>query len=173
LRLVTLDFEGAKRRFVLFEYEGQGRLLRLVKDDRSRLLEGMASSEFFFDVESCALAKVKRDKYRGHKRPLRWLFRDYLDKRLFFQFEARKEIRSKRIVQAAGLVTPDCVAWGVSLNPRNPLGSVLLMDHVDDAVTGAEFFRRLEEAERYVFLERICDDLMRLARAGYVHRDLQ
>ena len=172
MRLVTLDFEGVKSRFVLFEYEGQGRSLRLVKDDRARLLEGIASSEFFFDVESGALAKVKRDKYRGRKRPLRWLFRDYFEKRLMFQFEARKEIRSQRAVRAAGLVTPRCVAWGLSFNPFNRRGSLLLMEHVQDVVTGEQHFASLEVAGREAFLMRFCGDLMRLARAGYAHRDL-
>lgn len=145
---------------------------RLAKDERCRRLESVASSEFYFDSQAGVLAKLKGDKHSRSGNFLRWLFRDYLDKRLFLQFEARKEIRSKRVVQRAGLVTPECVAWGVSLNPLNPQGSLLLMDHVDNAVTGGEYFSRLSPAERQVFLVRLCDDIMALARSGYVHRDL-
>lgn len=172
MRWVKVDLDGTPRRYLLFQRHHAARPYRLVKDARARRLESVASSEFFFDLDTGALAKLKGDKHARSGRFFRWLFRDYLDKRLFFQFEARKEIRSKRIVQAAGLATPECVAWGVSLNPRNPLGSLLLMDHVEDAVTGAHYFSRLPEADRPAFLSRLCDDLMRLARAGYVHRDL-
>lgn len=172
MRFVSLDFEGVKRTFLLFEYENKARSMRLIKDDRARLLEAIASSEFFFDVDSGALAKVKRDKYRGRKRPLRWFFRDYLEKRLLFQFEARKEIRSQRVLRAAGLTTPSCMAWGLSFNPFNRLGSLLLMEHLTGVVTGEQHFTALDDRERLVFLAHFCEDLMRLARAGYAHRDL-
>ena len=172
MRWVRVDLDGTSHRYLLFQRRPGARPYRLIKDARSRRLESVASSEFYFDRDTGAIAKLKGDKHARSGRFFRWLFRDYLDKRLFFQFEARKEIRSKQIVQAAGLSTPECVAWGVSFNPRNALGSLLLMDHVEGAVTGAHYFSCLPEADRPAFLMRLCDDLMRLARTGYVHRDL-
>ncbi|MFQ3787551.1 lipopolysaccharide kinase InaA family protein [Halomonas sp. A29] len=146
--------------------------LSLSKDDRSRLMEEMASSEFYFDRATGVLAKVKSDKYRWWQRPLRWFLRDFLDKRFFWQFEARKEVRSKKIMQQAGLRTPRCLAWGISLNPFNHQGSLLLIEHVDGVMTGEQYFASLNEPGRDRFLTRLCDDLMKLAVAGYVHRDL-
>lgn len=172
MRIVKVCLGGKCWRYLLFQDDHAMRSYQLVKDSRARRLEGMASSKFYFDLGTGALAKLKNDKYRRRESFLRWLFRDYLDKRLFFQFEARKEIRSKRLLQGAGLATPECVAWGVSLNPFNSQGSLLLMDHVNDAITGAEYFSQLTDGGRVDFLGRFCDDLIKLAKAGYVHRDL-
>jgi len=172
VRITSVEITGRKRRYLLFESGSMKVPLNLKKDDRSRLMEEMASSEFYFDKETGVLAKVKSDKYRWRQRPLRWLLRDFIDKRFFFQFEARKEVRSKKILQQAGLLTPRCLAWGVSLNPFNHQGSLLLIEHVDGVKTGEQYFNDLSERQRANFLSRLCDDLMKLATAGYVHRDL-
>ena len=172
MKITRVEVAGRKRNYLLF---GSGEIpvpLRLAKDERSHMMEGMASSEFYFDTSTGVLAKIKSDKYRWQQRPLRWLFRDFIDKRLFFQLEARKEVRSNRVLQRAGLRTPRCVAWGVSLNPFNRQGSLLLIEHVDGVLTGEQYFIGLNESGRDRFLTQLCDELIRLADAGYVHRDL-
>ncbi|WP_111411726.1 lipopolysaccharide kinase InaA family protein [Billgrantia lactosivorans] len=172
MKIVAVEIAGRRRSYLLFESGNMRVPLTLAKDDRSRLMEEMASSEFFFDKSTGVLAKVKRDKYRWQQRPLRWFLRDFVDKRFFWQFEARKEVRSKKIVQQAGLRTPRCLAWGISLNPFNQQGSLLLIEHVDGVMTGEQYFEGLSEPHRERFLARLCDDLIKLAAAGYVHRDL-
>lgn len=169
---MAVEVAGRRRSYLLFDSGEIHVPLRLAKDARSYMMEGMASSEFYFDTSTGVLAKIKSDKYRWRQRPLRWLFRDFIDKRLFFQFEARKEVRGKRVLQRAGLRTPRCLAWGVSLNPFNRQGSLLLIEHVDGVLTGEQYFLGLEEPQRDRFLTRLCDDLIKLADAGYVHRDL-
>jgi tRNA A-37 threonylcarbamoyl transferase component Bud32 len=172
VKITAVEIAGRRRNYLLFE-SGRMRLpLSLSKDDRSRLMEGMASSEFYFDKTTGVLAKVKSDKYRWQQRPVRWFLRDFIDKRIFWQFEARKEVRSKKILQQAGLNTPRCLAWGLSLNPFNHQGSLLLIEHVDGVMTGEQYFAGLGEYQREGFLASLCDDLMKLAAAGYVHRDL-
>ncbi|EWG99639.1 lipopolysaccharide kinase InaA family protein [Halomonas sp. BC04] len=172
MKVATVMLEGRRRHYLLFEYASSSTPLYLAKDERSHLLEQVASSEIYFDESTGTMAKVKSDKHRWRKRPLRWFFRDFIEKRLLFQFEARKEVRSKKVVRAAGLLTPDCVAWGVSLNPFNRRGSLLLMEHLDGVMTGEQYFQGLNEAGRKQFLAQFCEDVMLLARAGYVHRDL-
>lgn len=172
MKFTAVQVDGRRRGYLLFEYVGAYTPLNLAKDERSRLLEQVASSEFYFDESTGALAKVKSDKYDWRRNPFRWFWRDYFEKRLLFQFEARKEIRSKKVVRLAGLVTPDCVAWGLSLNPFNRRGSLLLMEHVHGVVTGEQYFTGLGEVDRMAFLSQFCEDVMKLARAGYVHRDL-
>lgn len=172
MKVATLWVGGRRRIYLLFDSDGMKFPLELDKDERSHLMEGMASSEFYFDTSSGTLAKIKSDKYRWRQRPLRWLLRDFIDKRFFFQFEARKEVRSKKILQQAGLRTPRCLAWGISLNPFNHQGSLLLLEHVHGVRTGEQHYAGLAAAGRERFLERLCDDLMKLALAGYVHRDL-
>lgn len=172
MKITRVDVAGFKRSYLLF---GSGEThvpWRLAKDDRSYMMEGMASSEFYFDVTTGALAKIKSDKYRWRQRPIRWLLRDFIDKRLFFQFEARKEVRSNRVLQRAGLRTPHCMAWGVSLNPFNRQGSLLLVEYINDVLTGEQYFFGLNESERDHFLTQLCNELIKLADAGYVHRDL-
>ena len=172
MKLATVEIGGRNRTYWLFESDKLTVPLHLVKDDRSQLLEEFASSEFYFDRTTGILAKVKRDKYDWRQRPFRWFLRDFLDKRFLFQFEARKEVRSKKIVQKAGLLTPECVAWGISLNPFNHRGSLLLIEHVNGVMTGEQYFSGLDEAGRASFLMRLCDDIFKLAQAGYIHRDL-
>jgi len=172
VKIVAVDIAGRRRTYLLFESGDIQTSLVLAKDGRSRLMEEMASSEFYFDASTGVLAKVKSDKYDWRQRPVRWFLRDFIDKRLFFQFEARKEVRSKRVLQRAGLRTPRCVAWGVSLNPFNHQGSLLVIEHVDGLMTGEQYFRGLEEPQRDHFLVSLCDDLLKLATAGYMHRDL-
>ncbi|EWH02953.1 lipopolysaccharide kinase InaA family protein [Halomonas sp. BC04] len=172
MKLVTVEIGHRSRTYLLFESDKLNVPLSLVKDERSRLLEEFASSDFYFDGTTGILAKVKNDKYRWRQRPFRWFFRDFIDKRFLFQFEARKEVRSKKIVQKAGLMTPDCVAWGISLNPFNHQGSLLLIEHVNGVKTGEQYFSSLEDSVRPAFLARLCDDIFKLAKAGYIHRDL-
>ncbi|WP_346798660.1 lipopolysaccharide kinase InaA family protein [Halomonas sp. Bachu 37] len=172
MRLTKITINGTSRRYLLFQQRGRPHSYQLDKDAHARRLDGAASSEFYFDSQSGALAKFKADKYSRSNKFLRWLLRDYIEKRLFFQFDARKEVRSLRIIRAAGLSTPECMAWGVSFDKRNRLGSLLVMEHVANAVTGAEYFTQLPEEQRHTFLTRLCDELLRLASIGYVHRDL-
>ena len=172
MKIVAVEIAGRRRSYMLFDCGEMPIPLCLAKDASSCLKESMASSEFYFDTTTGVLAKIKSDKYRWRQRPLRWLFRDFIDKRLFFQFEARKEVRGKRVLQRAGLRTPRCVAWGVSLNPFNRQGSLLLIEHIDGVLTGEQYFLSLTEPERDRFLAKLCDDLIKLADAGYVHRDL-
>src|SRR5690554_6065597 len=152
MKIVAVEIAGRRRSYMLFDCGEMPIPLCLAKDARSCLMESMASSEFYFDTTTGVLAKIKSDKYRWRQRPLRWLFRDFIDKRLFFQFEARKEVRGKRVLQRAGLRTPRCVAWGVSLNPFNRQGSLLLIEHIDGVLTGEQYFLGLAEPERDRFL---------------------
>ncbi|MGR4068082.1 lipopolysaccharide kinase InaA family protein [Billgrantia sp. C5P2] len=172
MKITAVEIAGHRRNYLLFESGNMQAPLSLAKDDRSRLMEEKASSEFYFDKATGVLAKVKRDKYGWRQRPLRWFMRDFLDKRFFFQFEARKEVRSKKILRQAGLCTPRCLAWGISLNPFNHQGSLLLIEHVNGVMTGEQYFEGLNEPGRDRFLVRLGDDLLKLAVAGYVHRDL-
>lgn len=172
MKLATVKMEGRRRSYLLFEYAASTTPLHLAKDARSHQLEQVASSEIFFDESTGTMAKVKSDKHQWRLKPFRWFFRDFIEKRLLFQFEARKEVRSKKVVREAGLLTPHCVAWGVSLNPFNRRGSLLLMEHLEGVMTGEQHFQGLNEVARKHFLAQFCEDIMLLARAGYVHRDL-
>lgn len=118
------------------------------------------------------MGKVTTDKYNRIKKPVKWLLHDYLEKRLLLQADAAKEYRSLMILRRTGLRTPHCYGWGVSLHPGNNGGSLLLMEHLQDARPGGDVFEVMTEAERLVFLTRFSQEVALLALAGYVHRDL-
>ncbi|MDP5292832.1 lipopolysaccharide kinase InaA family protein [Oceanimonas sp. CHS3-5] len=146
--------------------------LRLVSSTLTDEFEAVGSSRFYLSEDGAILGKVSTDRYSRRRQPLKWLLHDYLEKRLLLQTDAAKEYRSLRILQKAGLRTPRCFGWGVSLHPDNAGGSLLLMEHRQHARSGGDCFEEMDETKRLAFLTRFSEEVARLARAGYVHRDL-
>jgi serine/threonine protein kinase len=146
--------------------------LRLVSSTLTDEFEAVGSSRFYLSEDGTVLGKVSADKYSRQRQPLKWLLHDYLEKRWLLQTDAAKEYRSLRILQKAGLRTPRCFGWGVSLQPGNAGGSLLLMERVQDAKSGGDSFELMDEAARLAFLRRFSREVATLARAGFVHRDL-
>lgn len=134
-------------------------------------LEQIGSSAFYLDETGGSLYKLVRDKYDWRKRTGKWLFRDLLDKRLSGRFAAAREYRSNRIIRRAGLKTISCRAYGVAVNPCNPLGSLYAMQYLDEARSGERHFLEQDEVGRRDFLLRMCDEALQLIAHGYVHRD--
>ncbi len=172
MRLLDIPFDDRRRRYLVLHAEGLPTELRLASTSTTATFEAAGSSRFYLSDDGRILAKVVPDKFSKWRAPLSWLSRDYLEKRWLLQSDARKEFLSLRILQRAGLTTPRCHGWGLSLNPANRNGSLLLMEHRQDARPGGEVFDGLDEPGRHSFLERFCEEVAQLARAGYVHRDL-
>ncbi|RTQ98701.1 lipopolysaccharide kinase InaA family protein [Halomonas nitroreducens] len=172
MKLLDIPFDDRRRRYLVFHPSALPGELRLASTKTTAAFEAVASSRFYLSEDGRLLAKVVPDKFHKRHRPLGWVWRDYLEKRCLLQSDARKEYLSLRILQDAGLATPHCHGWGVSLNPCNRNASLLLLEHVADARMGGEVFDALGEAERGRFLERLCNEVALLARAGYAHRDL-
>ncbi|WP_156821573.1 lipopolysaccharide kinase InaA family protein [Halomonas smyrnensis] len=172
MKLLDIPFDDRRRRYLVFHADGLPARLRLASTSTTAAFEAVGSSRFYLSQDSQILAKVVPDKFAKRQAPLSWLSRDYLEKRWLMQSDARKEFLSLRILQRARLTTPRCHGWGLSLNPANRYASLLLMEHRHDARPGGEVFDSLDEAGREQFLERFCQEVAMLARAGYVHRDL-
>lgn len=171
--IATVLFNGHKPlRYWVLHPQGLVRSLTLISGQQTRAFEAVASSRFFLTHDSGTLAKVVSDKYRKRRAPLRWLARDYLEKRLLGQADACKEYRSLQVLRRAGLATPRCYGVGIALNPLNHYASLLLMEHITTAKLGGEAFAVMQDGERTAFLERFCHEIIQLARSGYVHRDL-
>jgi hypothetical protein len=137
----------------------------------SKELESQGSSNFFLGRDNL-LAKVVPDKYDRSLKPFKWLFRDYLEKRVLLQLDARKEFRSLQIIKRAGLNTPICYGWGVSINPFNTFGSIFLMEFLEHATPGKAHFYSLTQSEQIAFLDLLCEEIAVLAKFGFTHRDL-
>lgn len=172
MKLLDIPFDDRRRRYLVFHADGLPARLRLASTSTTAAFEAVGSSRFYLSQDNQILAKVVPDKFAKRQAPLSWLSRDYLEKRWLMQSDARKEFLSLRILQRAGLTTPRCHGWGLSLNPANRNASLLLMEHRQDARPGGEVFEAIDEAGRERFLERFCEEVAQLARAGYVHRDL-
>ncbi|PRY67377.1 lipopolysaccharide kinase InaA family protein [Halomonas ventosae] len=172
MTLLDIPFNDRRRRYLAFHADGLPDRLALASTTTTAAFEAVGSSRFFLSADGRILAKVVPDKFGKRRAPLRWLLRDYLEKRWLGQSDARKEYQSLQRLRRAGLATPHCHGWGISLNPGNRNASLLLMEHVQDARPGGEVFDALDEDGRLVFLERFCREVAQLARAGYVHRDL-
>lgn len=172
MRLLDISFDDRPRRYLIFHAGGLPARLHLASNTTTAAFEAIGSSRFYLSEDGHLLAKAISDKYAKRRAPLRWLWRDYLEKRWLLQLDARKEFSSLRVLQRAGLRTPRCHGWGVSLDPANPAPSLLLMEHIQDARPGGEVFDALDEAGRQHFLARFCREVAVLAHAGYVHRDL-
>ncbi|MFG6137162.1 lipopolysaccharide kinase InaA family protein [Halomonas sp. B23F22_10] len=172
MRLLDIPFDDRRRRYLVFHADGLPARLRLASTSTTAAFEAVGSSRFYLSQDNQILAKVVPDKFAKRQAPLSWLSRDYLEKRWLMQSDARKEFLSLRILQRAGLTTPRCHGWGLSLNPANRNASLLLMEHRQDARPGGEVFETLDETSRERFLAGFCEDVARLAHAGYVHRDL-
>lgn len=145
--------------------------LTLSQPGTTRQMEAVGSSRFFLDAASNTLFKLVADKYTVQRHPIKWWIRDILEKRLLGGFDALKEWRANACIRRAGLRAIECRGVGVALNPFNPLGSLLAMEHLGRGESGADYFRRQEEEARLAFLQRVCDDAVALIRHGYYHRD--
>ncbi|WP_277811532.1 hypothetical protein [Chromohalobacter canadensis] len=145
--------------------------LTLSQPGTTRQMEAVGSSRFFLDAASNTLFKLVADKYTVRRHPIKWWIRDILEKRLLGGFDALKEWRANACIRRAGLRAIECRGVGVALNPFNPLGSLLAMEHLGRGESGADYFRRQEEEARLAFLQRVCDDAVALIRHGYYHRD--
>lgn len=172
MKLLDIPFNDRRRRYLVVHADGLPDRLALSSTTTTQAFEAVGSSRFYVSEDRRILAKVVPDKFARREAPFKWLLRDYLEKRWLGQSDARKEYLSLRILRRAGLATPRCHGWGISLNPGNRNGSLLLMEHVQHARSGGEVFDELDEPGRLSFLERLCREVARLARAGYVHRDL-
>ncbi|MDN3522070.1 lipopolysaccharide kinase InaA family protein [Halomonas ramblicola] len=172
MKLLDIPFDDRRRRYLVFHAQALPAELTLASTATTREFEAVGSSRFFVSRDGALLAKVVPDKYARREAPVKWLLQDYLETRWLAQSDARKEYRSLQILRRAGLAAPRCHGWGISLNPANRNASLLLMEHVQDARPGGEVFDALDEPGRLAFLERFCEEVARLAHAGYVHRDL-
>lgn len=172
MTLLDIPFDDRRRRYLVFHPDGLPDRLALASTTTTAAFEAVGSSHFFLSADRQILAKVVPDKFMKRQAPLKWLLRDYLEKRWLAQSDARKEFLNLRILQRVGLKTPRCHGWGISLNPGNRNASLLLMEHLQDARPGGEVFDALDEAGRLAFLARFCREVAHLARAGHVHRDL-
>ncbi|SFT81644.1 lipopolysaccharide kinase InaA family protein [Halomonas saccharevitans] len=172
MKLLELPFDDGRHRYLVFHPAGLPYRLNLVSTATTQAFEAVGSSRFYVSQDRRILAKVVPDKFARRQAPFKWLLRDYLEKRCLGQSDARKEYLSLQVLRRAGLATPQCHGWGISLNTRNRNGSLLLMEHVQNARPGGEVFDELDEPGRLAFLERFCQEVARLAHAGYVHRDL-
>ncbi|WP_275288346.1 lipopolysaccharide kinase InaA family protein [Halomonas elongata] len=172
MKLLDIPFDDRRRRYLVLHSRDLPDRLRLASTTTTAAFEAMGSSRFYVSQDQRILAKVVPDKYRKRQHPLKWLCRDYLEKRWLMQSDARKEFLSLRILRQAGLRVPGFHGWGISLNPANRTPSLLLMEQVRDARVGGEVFDDLDETGRRRFLDDFCREVAQLARAGYVHRDL-
>lgn len=172
VKLLDILFDDRRRRYLIFHADEVPTRLRLASTDTTAAFEAAGSSRFYLSADGHILAKVVPDKFTKRQTPLSWLGRDYLEKRWLMQSDARKEFLSLRILQRAGLATPRCHGWGLSLNPGNRNASLLLMEHLHTARPASEVFETNDEPGRLRFLGRFCHEIAILAKTGYVHRDL-
>ncbi|MFC3285792.1 lipopolysaccharide kinase InaA family protein [Litchfieldella rifensis] len=172
VKLLDIPFDDARRRYLVFQPWRLPDRLRLASTTTTQEFEQHASSRFYVSDDQALLAKVVPDKFDKRRQPFNWFARDYLEKRWLLQTDAHKEFRSLRILRKAGLRTPTCHGWGLSLNPRNRNASLLLMEYLPTARPGGDYFESLDEAGKRRFLERFVGEVIQLARSGFVHRDL-
>ncbi|MGO2132590.1 MAG: hypothetical protein ACTH3D_06770 [Halomonas sp.] len=172
MKLLNLSFDGKAHCYLLAHCRELTPPLQLSATSTTEVFESVASSRFFLSPDDTVLAKVVPDKFDRTTQPLKWLGRDYLEKRGLFQFDARKEYRCGRILQHMGLATPRYYGWGISLNPFNRNASLLLMEHIRDARPGGAVFETLDQQQRLALLDTLCQDIAHIARHGYALRDL-
>lgn len=172
MKLLNLSLDGKPYAYLLAHCRELATPLQLSATTTTDAFESQASSRFFLSPDAKVLAKVVPDKFNRSTCTLKWLGRDYLEKRWLFQFDARKEYRCGRILQRIGLRTPSYHGWGISLNPFNRNASLLLMEHIQDARAGGEVFETLDPQQRFAFVDTLCKDIAHIARHGYALRDL-
>src|SRR5699024_8869541 len=103
MKLFNLAFDGKPHRYLVFYPNGLPKRLALASTATTEAFEAVASSRFFLSEDGKILAKVVPDKYDRRQAPLKWLGRDYLEKRWLLQTDAHKEYRCGRILQRIGL----------------------------------------------------------------------
>ncbi|WP_051234065.1 hypothetical protein [Halomonas halocynthiae] len=172
MKLLNLSLDGTHCRYLLAHDHELSGSLELSATSTTDVFESVASSRFFLSKNNKILAKVVPDKFNRTHQTLKWLGRDYMEKRWLFQFDARKEYHCGRILQRLGLSTPQYYGWGVSLNPFNPNASLLLMEHLQHARPSSEVFATLDHQQRLAFLNTLCQDIAQIVRHGYTLRDL-
>ncbi|NIC04147.1 lipopolysaccharide kinase InaA family protein [Billgrantia bachuensis] len=172
MKLLDLPFNDRRRRYLVFHNRDLPDQLALLSTTTTEAFESIGSSRFFLSTDHRILAKVVPDKFDRRQAPLKWLLQDYIEKRWLAQSDGRMEYLSLQVLRRAGLKTPRCYGWGISLNPNNRSASLLLMERVHGTRPGGEVFDEMDEAGREAFLERLCEQVAQLAHMGYTHRDL-
>lgn len=168
--LTTLDLYGKEHYYLLFHNQAGLAHWSLKRIQTTRILERIASSQFWFHPASNSLCKIVPDKYP------RWTFgwwcRDLLSKRLIGHIDALREWRSNQHLRKAGLRVVSCKAAGLALNPLNPYASFLAVSYLTDHHSGQHYFLRADEVGRLSLLHLLAQDIYQLATHGYYHRDL-
>lgn len=172
MKLLDIPFDERRRRYLIFSPEGLNGQLALASTTTTREFENISTSRFYLARDHHILAKVMPDKFLKQRNPIQWLCRDYLEKRCLAQLDARKEYIALGHLQAAGLRTPKRHGWGLSLNPGNRNGSILLLEHVIGARRSGDVFDNLDEKSRKEMLDTLAIQVTQLAQHGYAHRDL-
>lgn len=172
MKLLDIPFNDRRRRYLVFSPEGLADHLELSSTTTTMEFESISTSCFYISRDNLILAKVMPDKFLKIRNPIKWLCRDYLEKRCLAQLDARKEHIALGRLKAAGLKTPRRHGWGVSLNPENRNGSLLLLEHISGTRRSGDVFEELDETHRKVFLDELAKQVLQLATSGYVHRDL-
>jgi len=172
MQLLNISIDNQPGKSYIFHNEEHIQTrLKLYTSNKTEEMNSLGSSLFYMGDRNI-LVKMAPDKYKKRLNPLKWFFRDYLEKRLLLQFDARKEFKSLNILKKAGLKVPKCYGWGGSLNPFNSSGSVFIMGYLEHAVSGGKYFESLDEHQRYDFLDRLSVELSKLVDIGYYNRDL-
>lgn len=171
MHLRRITFHDKPRWYLFFGSASLPADLQPEKPATVQELDTLCRSRFFLHQPTGSLLMVKLDKYSPRRHFLRWLGRMVIYERLLLQVDAHKEYRGNRIYRRAGLSPVPALAWGVALNPFNPMGSVFIMDYLSDAVSGWTWFDQSDDSARRALLDKVCDGLARLANLGYYNRD--
>lgn len=129
------------------------------------------SSELYLSSGKDFLMKMEKDKYSAKNHFFRWFFRDFLKRIFFIGSDAKREYKGYRIAQSAGLSTPKLYSWGVSLSPFNKFYAFIMIDNELKSTPGLVYVRSLSESDKVNFFIRLANEVVILAKCGYVHRD--
>ncbi|MES1951274.1 hypothetical protein S4A8_10471 [Salinisphaera sp. S4-8] len=92
--------------------------------------------------------------------------------RKYWAAQAKREMAANRIMQRLGIRTATLIGYGIRLMPWSRLESLLFMDELPAHDTLRVVLRRLtDEHGRALLIDRIAQDIARLYRNGWHHKD--
>ena len=130
------------------------------------------ASDLYVSSDRNLLVKTQKNKYNFKSDFFRWLLRDFYKKITFLNLDARRECKGYKIVNQAGLKTPEFYCWGTALSPFNNILSFMVVEFKSDMITGFNYINNLSNNEKYSFIKKLSYEVGALVELGYIHRDL-
>ncbi|MGO1792737.1 MAG: hypothetical protein ACTHY5_05105 [Oceanisphaera sp.] len=146
---------------------------KIFRGDKFYLLKDHTgfSGELYLSLDKKRLLKIEKNKYSLKLNFPRWFFRDFFKKLFILGLDSKREYKGYKIARSAGLKTPDFYCWGINPWLLSDISSILMIEYKENVTPGFTYLKSLSECDQKIFITKLANQAVSLARFGFVHRD--